>query len=251
LSKLVLRRYDYRLRLKMEGKGTGLTELALRHDVQHSQRALPALGEGDNTITFSAGPQEGTVTIEGATSKEFNKGKNLMYTDFHPVLEGIDPEKLLVTGEKGSVTFDVKTPGEMTRMNILTHYRARSKNGSWDVQVSTDGGKSFRSVSKAVGPERATGNYVVVDDIPGGTKAAKVRFVGETGGDALMIFNLRIDADYKLPGAGFAPVQVTYNWEEKGQPKNDVHVARSASEAYTIHCAAKPVMKSIVVELAK
>jgi hypothetical protein len=251
LNKLVLRRYDYRMRVTLDGKGTGLSGLAFKHDVQHSQRALPALGQGENTITFSAGPQEGTVTIEGATGKSFNKGRNLMYTDFHPVLENIADDQLMVNGEKGSVTFDVATPGEMTRMNILTHYRARSKKGSWDVQVSTDGGQNYRSVGKAEGPTAATGKYFVVSDIPGGTKSAKVRLLGEAGGNALMMFNLRIDADYKLPGAGFAPVKVTYNWEEEGKPKSDVRVVKSASETYKITCAGKPVMKSVVVELAK
>jgi len=250
LNKAVLRRYDYRLRFMLKGAAT-LDALAFHHDVQHSQRALPALGEGDNTIHFTAGPQEGTITIEGATAREFNKGKNLMYTDFHPQVEGIAPDKLLVTGPTGSVTFDINTPGDMTRMNVLSHYRARSPKGSWDVQVSYDAGKSYRSVSKMRGPTAAMGSYVVLKDIPPGKKAAKVRFLGESAGDATMLFNLRIDADYKLPGAGFAPVKVTYLWDEKGAEKTDVHIATSANETYTIHCATKPTMESILLELAK
>ncbi len=71
LKKHCYRRYDYRLRFQFNGKGTGLDALSIRHDVQHSQAPLPALLEGDNKITFSAGPQEGTVTLEGATSRYF------------------------------------------------------------------------------------------------------------------------------------------------------------------------------------
>ena len=62
--------------------------------------------------------------------------------------------------------------------------------------------------------------------------------------------NVRIDADYREPFGGFVPVRVTYTWAEKGQVKRDVHVARKPRETYTITCADKPVMKSIVLELA-
>ena len=56
------RRYDYRLKFVLRGRGTGLERLRITHDIQHSQRALPALGQGRNRISFSAGPAEGTIT---------------------------------------------------------------------------------------------------------------------------------------------------------------------------------------------
>jgi hypothetical protein len=65
------------------------------------------------------------------------------------------------------------------------------------------------------------------------------------------LFDLRIDADYREPRGGFRPVMVTYVWEEGGQEKRDVHVAKAAAETYTITCGAKPLMKSIVLELAE
>ena len=77
-----------------------------------------------------------------------------------------------------------------------------------------------------------------------------VRYVG-TNKSATGIFNFRIDADYQEPLGGFRPVRVTYAWEEDGQPKRDVHVARGPQETYTIRCAAKPLMKSVVLELAE
>ena len=56
-----------------------------------------------------------------------------------------------------------------------------------------------------------------------------VRWLGTTGYNATMIFNHRIDADYRLPNAGFRPVKITYRWEEDGAEKTDVHVARTGS----------------------
>src|SRR6185295_15987894 len=65
LQRQIFRRYHYRLKITLNGD-IAITSLKLTHDSQHSQRALPALGQGDNTISFSAGPNEGTVTIEPA-----------------------------------------------------------------------------------------------------------------------------------------------------------------------------------------
>ena len=86
--------------------------------------------------------------------------------------------------------------------------------------------------------------------MPAGARAALVRFAG-TSRNATGIFNFRIDADYREPRGGFRPVKVTYAWEEAGRPRQHVHVARRAREAYTIRCAARPVMKSLTVELAE
>jgi hypothetical protein len=251
LSKLILRRYDYRLRLTFEGQGTGLDGLSFRHDIQHSQRPLPALDKGENAITFSAGPQEGTITIEGS-SDVTNKSRQLVYTDFHPQSRNMKANLLIDPAKRdGELSYTVQTPGDMTRMSICTHYRARDPRGGWDVQVSFDGGKTFRSASKCAGPTVFFGNYVEVKDVPPGTRSAVVRWAGATGFNATMIFNHRIDADYQLPHAGFRPVQITYVWEEGGVEKKDVHVARQATETYKIRCDGKPRMKSVVLELAE
>ena len=86
--------------------------------------------------------------------------------------------------------------------------------------------------------------------MPAGARAALVRFAGASR-SATGICNFRIDADYRGPRGGFRPVKVTYAWEEAGRPRRHAHVARRAREAYTIRCAARPVMKSLTVELAE
>jgi hypothetical protein len=250
ISKLVFRRYDYRLRITLIGDGADLCALALFHDIQHSQRALPALAQGKNTITFSAGPQEGTITVEGSTNPEA-KGKQLLYTDFHPTSEGLEGSAIRVgsTGN-GSITFPIATPAEMVRLRFGCHYRARDAKDGWDMQVSFDGGKTFKTVDRAAGPFKGNCKYVTVSDIPAGTKEAVVKFSGQQR-NTTCIFDFRIDADYREPSGGFAPVKITYVWDEGGQEKRDVHVARKPDETYTIECAAKPTMKSLVVERAK
>ncbi len=249
IQKNCLRRYDYRLRVILEGKGTGLDALRIAHDIQCSQRALPNLGAGDNTISFSAGPQEGTVTVEG-TSYPDHKKKNVIAMDFHPALKDIEEQYFRVKADGASVTFPISTPGEMTRLRMGGHYRVREKDDQWEMQVSFDGGKTFKTVDTQTGPYQGICKYITVSDIPAGKKEAQVRWVGKQR-NTTCLFLVRIDADYKLPNAGFKPVKVTYLWEEGGIENKDEHVASKADDTWTVKCFGKPTMKSIVLELAK
>jgi hypothetical protein len=247
LQKHVLRRYDYRLRLVLSGAGTGLDRLRISHAIQCSQRALPALAQGDNTIRFTAGPPEATITIEG-TSYGNTKGKNVSLADFHPVLKNVAVEHLRVQGKPAEATFPIATPGDMTRLRFGGHFRARDKADRWDVAVSFDDGKTFRTVDAYVGPTQGKCKYATVSDVPPNTRKALLRWCGQQR-NTTCLFALRIDADYRQPHGGFRPVKVTYLWSENGAEKKDVHVANDPRETYTIRCRAKPEMKSIVLEL--
>jgi hypothetical protein len=249
LKPFVYRRYDYRLKFTISGAGTGLRELVFRHSIQHSQRALPALAAGKNTITFDAGAAEGTITIEGSTNPKV-KGKQLISADFHPVIEGVAEGPPTLKGGQGSITFPIATPGDMVRLRFGCHYRARDAKDGWDLQVSFDNGQTFKTVDRAAGPTPGLCKYVTFGDVPAGTRQALVRFAG-TQRNTTCLFDYRIDADYKEPHGGFQPVVIEYRWEENGQAKQDVHIARKAQETYTITCTARPVMKSITVELAE
>ena len=248
IGKSALRRYDYRLKLVLEGAGTSVDRLRIAHSIQCSQRALPTLARGPNRIRFSAGPAEGRVTLEGCTQND-PQGGQVAPLDFHPVLDRVAPRNFALQADGGSVTFPVATPGEMTRLQFSGHCRLRDARDSWDMQVSFDGGKTFQSVKTQTGPCQGVCAYVEVSEIPPGTRQAQVRWVG-TVRNTTCLFLVRIDADYRQPHGGFAPVKVTYVWEEDGAEKRDVHVARSAAEEYTLTCAAKPAMKSIILERA-
>jgi hypothetical protein len=138
----------------------------------------------------------------------------------------------------------------MTRLRFGGHYRARDAKDGWDLQVSFDGGKTFRTVDRLEGPTPGSSKYVTFSDVPTGTRSALVRYAG-TQRNTTCMFDLRVDADYREPRGGFRPVRVTYVWEENGVEKRDVHVARSPRETYRIECAAAPRMKSLIVELER
>ena len=245
LTSHCFRRYDYRVKVELRGQ---LTRLRMSHDIQHSQRPLPALGQGANTVSFSAGPAEGTITIEGNTDPSV-KGKQLTYQDFNPTVNGLKDPTLVVQG-KGDITFPVRTPGDLVRIRLGTHYRARDARDGWDYLVSFDGGKTWKQAGRAEGPTAGNCAYATFSDVPAGTREALVRFAG-TSRNTTLIHDFRIDADYREPRGGFAPVKVTYVWAENDKEQRNEFVARKPQETLTISCAATPVMKSIILERAE
>jgi len=157
-----------------------------------------------------------------------------------------------MTAASGDATFNIATPGDMTRIRVSAAYRARDPKDGFDVQVSYDGGKTFKTVENGhlKGGAKGASSYVIANDVPAGTKQAQVRLVG-TQKNTTLVFDLRIDADYKEPAGGFKPVKITYNWDEAGQAKSDVRVVKNPNDTFAIKCGANAAVKSYTMELAE
>ena len=243
----IFRRYDYRLKFVLAGKGAELHRLQIENDIQHSQRPLPALAQGDNTIHFIAGPQEGTITVFGLTEHPAHP-KNLLFADFHPKLENVSEEHLLLRGGKGEVLVPVEAPGDITRLRIGCYYRARDPKDGWTIDASFDAGKTYLPIGRLEGGHANFSTYLVLDSVPPGSRSAIVRFSGVQR-NTTMISDLRICADYLEPHGSFAPIRITYLWDEAGTPRQDVHVVHHPDETYILHCNSKPLMKSLSLQL--
>ena len=287
LKDKVFNKYDYRVKLDFNGAATGLDGLKIVHDIQHSQAPLPIITEGDNKISFSAGAQEGTVTVQGNMEAQSDQAQWI--GDFHPTVEGCTVKRFAVAGGgKGEAIVPITTPGDITRVRLGAHWRARDPKDGYEVFASFDGGKEWKSMGKLDLAQPAKSTYIVFSDVPAGSKAVQVKFAG-TQRNTTCIFDLRIDVDYKEPAGGFRPVKVTYTWEEgipvavpaaapaapaagaatkpgakpaakkppaapvemHGTVKTDEHVCKTPTDTWTIKCGPGTVAKSYTVELAK
>jgi hypothetical protein len=164
LQPYIIRKYDYRLKFSIKGAGTGISSLRILTDIQHSQSALPALGTGNNTITFSAGKQEGTISIEPGTDKEFQPTKD----DFGVQQAG------------DTVTIPIETPHDMNTLRFGCNYRATSAQDGFDLQLSFDDGKKFKTFDRAKGLVKFNTKWISVTDIPAGTRKAVVRYAPDS-----------------------------------------------------------------------
>jgi hypothetical protein len=243
-------KYDYRLRIELTGAGTGLDALSFVHAVQHSQAPLPIITAGENQITFDAGPQEGTVTAEGNMNCDTTGGTALSIADFHPTVQGCNMKMFMLTSRHATATVPIATPGDITRLRLGVHWRARGPQDGYDVQASFDCGATWKSIGKLEQANPASSTYLVYTDVPAGKKEVQLKFEGRQR-NTTCILDLRIDVDYKEPAGGFRPVKITYVWDEDGHEKTDVHVAKTAPETYTIHCGPKTTAKSFTMELAE
>jgi hypothetical protein len=249
LKPLVYRRYDYRIKFVMKGSGTNLDALKFSHDIQHSQRPLPALDKGENKLSFSTG-NEGTITVEGSQIEK-GRGKQVMLSDFKPTVNGITLIGDMIEKQPHTdLTFPIETPGDITRVRFGFTGRVGEKKDEWLLQVSFDEGKTYKTVNSMKGPARFASKFTTFSDVPAGARKVLVRFAIENPNTA-MIFKPRIDVDYKEPHGGFAPIKTTYIWDENGKEMSDVHISSQDSDAWTIKCDGKPVMKSIAHEWAQ
>jgi hypothetical protein len=182
-----------------------------------------------------------------------SRGKQLLFGDFHPKLDGYAPGAFPHGEGEKSITFLVKTPGDLAQLRISDFFLSSGKDSRYLIEVSFDDGKTWKTVDQPEGltlPRNFVGRCVTVSEVPPGTRSALVRYRA-TGRNTLALCNARIDADYQEPAGGFRPVRVTYVWEEGGLEKKDVHVATRPEEHYTITCDSAPLMKSLIVEMVR
>jgi hypothetical protein len=252
LTPMIYRLYDYRVKFELAGAGTGLDALKFTHDIQHAQTPLPALLAGKNTITFQAGVAEGTITYEGCMDTEEAANRKVVSAmAYEPKLTGVTPS-LLRVGDSGAgeAVWTADAPGEITRVRYNAHWRARDPKDGFELHLSCDGGTSWKKVDDFAQGNPASTKYATYGDIPAGTKSVQLKQVFRQR-NTTCVFGQRIDLDYKEPNGGFRPVKITYVWDENGQKKENVKVCSKADETFEITCGAKPLMKSIVLELAE
>ena len=113
-------------------------------------------------------------------------------------------------------------------------------------QVRTSG-QIVGTVKDATGAVVPAAALVLIDTSTGLTLEAKA------AADGGFTFPNLQPGTYTLTATagGFKPVKITYAWDEAGQSKSDTHVARSATDSYSIKCGSKAVVKSYTLELAE
>jgi hypothetical protein len=255
-SKRIYRRYDYYIKFVLTGDVT-VKGLEIENDIQHSQRPLPALAQGKNTITVSSGPCIDTITVSPSLWKDVGTKAEAL-ANFHPTIVDIrhDGNEMWYSGPKAQLTIPVETPGDITAVRFGGHFRARGAKDGVNLLVSFDEGKTWLKAGEVPGPYAGYCKYVEFKDVPKGARKVLVGYQLVQGEVVAGIFSVRADVDYwatpdgKQPKSDtFPSLKVTYVYNEGGE-KQQVLVTKKPVDTFTIDCASKPTMKSIIVEQA-
>ena len=258
----IFRRYDYRVKLVLNGDAA-IDGLEFVNDIQHAQRALPALDQGDNTITVAAGRGAvDTITVAPSLRTD-TAGKNEDFEDYdidlvrvtHGGWGGLWAQSYGVDGD--FVTVPVDTPGDITAVRFGGYFRNRGSKDRIVLQLSFDNGDTWIEAGSTWGPYVGKGKYVRFTDVPAGARRVLARYMLIQQHNSCGIFDLRVDVDYRDTPDGLppaepqdVPLKITYAWQETGAGRTHKYYSHAPGETYTIRCTRKPVMTSITVEHA-
>ena len=107
-------------------------------------------------------------------------------------------------------------------------YRLRDASDSYTILLSFDERQDVQAGRALTGPTAGYSKYITFAAVPPGANGPGE--AGRQGGQYGLPVRPADRLDYKEPAGGFRPVKITYNWEENGQAKSDVHVATQPRE---------------------
>ena len=180
LQKFVLRRYDYRLRFVLQGQGTGLepAEDHASHPVLAAGPAHAGPGRQHDHVYGRAAGGHGHDRRHVATTTP--RARTSRWAISIPTLNNVNPQLLRVEGEPAEVTFADRHARRHDAAAVRRPLPGPRQARPWDVQVSFDGGQTFRTVDAYVGPTQGKCQYTTVADVPAGTRAAVIRWSRHT-----------------------------------------------------------------------
>jgi len=248
-----------RVRMKAEGspRDAGLDAITITTITVCNPLSLPRLDLGANYITVASDRerQYETLTLRPLLKKDLYQRDAVDWsglgsldgqTSWSAVLFANDKEK------EGHVTFQLEAPRPIFRIRMggnlwiggwdakttYVRYEYRVFAGSWGEW--TRAGLYNWDTRDNYHRRRNQSKYVEVDlDTPGVTKV-QFKFVFRSPGahkHGAGTNLLRMEADYRAPTTGLAPVEVTYNWTEYYEPlpadPEGAGVTRSHTERVT------------------
>ncbi len=258
IGSYVYRRYSYYLKFELSSGGSatdvGMDSLTVSNLVQHAQRAMPFLVQGDNEIIVDSGNATSTVTIEPCLTDDPVFTDNESLVTAHAVMTNMSVSWYGLWADWSSechVTIPISTPGDMVALRFGGVFRMRDAGDAMAFEISTTAPDSgFAEVHSIQGVDVKRPEYIEYTSLPAGTRNAWVRFNKKTIANTLGISgHLRIDADYTEAGATQLPFKIKHEWTENSIPKEHTEVVATTPHTYHINCAAEPAMTALTVSV--
>lgn len=232
LTEDVKGRYGWQVRCNWKGAG-GLDALTFTTITQAAQPMYPRLKPDGSAVVYRSAAR-GVVPVlpnfaeaeDVATrfEEKSQRGANIAYVGRSPKSRSA----YNVQGNKpGTVVFKVEAPDNLTQVRAAGRFNVRvppPENCDFHIDVSTDGGKTWKLMGKADVPkdnEFSSGwMYGAADVSAAKTKTALVRFTVYQGGYQVGLMTAEVYGVHQTPPP--QPVKLTYAWNEGGTVKTHV-----------------------------
>jgi hypothetical protein len=220
-------RHTYLVSLGLSPKD-GVKSLRLRTVVQVGRGVVPRLKDGGTKITYQAG---GQGVIQGGPSQYL--ADSLRRKDLE---------------SEGLRVMEIKAPATVLSASGMLRASGPDR-GPWSVEFSLDGGKTWKAGLKNLTLEKGESGW------GGGHHAyawADMQFPDNQDAKSVLvrvgkgnISHAEVYATYKQPDN--SALEVTYNWTEGGQAKQDTHIvaAGKQSDTWTVPTGRNVKMKSV------
>ncbi|QDU95886.1 hypothetical protein [Lignipirellula cremea] len=251
-------RHDWRIRLGMKGD-SGLNAVTFATTCQMNQAMYPQLQADGSQVTYRCASR-GVVAVRPnfarseATIAQVEavalRSKNMVFKGSQ-VLR--DMAYQTTDNKPGVVVFQVDSPGMLRQVTAAANFKVRSPTPSgtdFKLEVSTDGGKSWRPLGKA---ELPTDNdysngwmYGSADVSDADVRSALVKVQVYQGGYSTGLFDVRLYGLYQtnVPQATI----VSFGWKEGAQSKTHTEQIPAGAETHTFTV---PTGKAIVNDFVR
>lgn len=252
----VIRRYCYYLKFEFISAtsvtAVGMDSLTITSLIQHAQRAMPFLVQGNNQFTVGAGSATSTMSVQPRLTEDggFTENESLVTIPHTLTNMYVDWYGIWSTGATPShAVFPVSVPGDIVAVRFGGTLRLREANDDMDLEISFTAPDSGYSVVKSLsGPDPKLPCYVEYTSIPAGARDVWVRFTKTSLSSTVGISgHLRIDVDYQEAGAMVKPFKIKHEWTENSTPMSHTETVTSVPHNYSINCANEPTMTALTV----
>ncbi len=258
IGSYIYRRYSYHLKFVLSTGGSledvGIDSLTVSNLIQHAQRAMPFLVQGNNEFSVDTGPAISTLTIAprlttATVSPDFYQNETL--TTMHADISGMwvySRDLYVDNSGQGSVTFPVSTPGEIIALRMGGVFMLIGPNDRVEWQLSTTGPNSgFSTIHQVRHSDKVVPDYFIYEGLPASTRNVWVRIKTYEVDEAGIVSYLRIDADYREHGATRLPFNIKHQWTENGIQMEHTELITTVPHRYSINCVEEPEMTALTI----
>jgi hypothetical protein len=198
--------------------GASLKSIKFDTITEINSKTQPQLKLGANTVYVGAGEQTESIVIfpelQADKYKPFAVESVDVRTDEHH--EGWHGVMGPVKGkDEGYVVYKIDAPQDIVRISQQARMQVKAPKSEIRFEHSFDDGKTWIKSYTFNDNEKPFDDFhdEIIKDVPAGTKSVLVKYIMNKAS----LYSVRMEVNHKVVNPVAGPVEVTFNWAEKGE----------------------------------